>query len=117
MTTTTITPFLWFNNTVPQAVEFYKSVFPDTKVEMVSDFMAVFVLQGQRFYALSVLCWMLADTVAVLGLLAFFLLHARTAALGFVAGAAALLVLQAPRIGALRPSPTSQDLARRPGPL
>jgi len=49
MTTTTITPFLWFNNTVPQAVEFYKSVFPDTKVEMVSDFMAVFVLQGQRF--------------------------------------------------------------------
>jgi len=53
MPTTTITPFLWFDNTVPQAVEFYKSVFPDTKVEAVSDFMAVFELQGQRFYALN----------------------------------------------------------------
>ena len=53
MTTTTITPFLWFDNTVPEAVEFYKSAFPDTKVEMVSEFMAVFVLQGQRFYALN----------------------------------------------------------------
>ena len=53
MTTTTITPFLWFDNTVPQAVDFYKSVFPDTKVEMVSDFIAIFELQGQRFYALN----------------------------------------------------------------
>ena len=53
MTTTTITPFLWFDGTVPQAVDFYKSVFPDTSVEMVSDFIAVFTLQGQRFYALN----------------------------------------------------------------
>ena len=53
MTSTTITPFLWFDNTVPQAVEFYTSVFPDFKVEFTSDFMAVFELQGQRFYALN----------------------------------------------------------------
>lgn len=53
MTTTTITPFLWFDNTVPQAVDFYTSVFPDAKVEMKSDFMAVFEIQGQRFYALN----------------------------------------------------------------
>ena len=53
MTTTTITPFLWFDNTVPQAVDFYQSIFPDTQVEMVNDFMAVFNLQGQRFYALN----------------------------------------------------------------
>jgi predicted 3-demethylubiquinone-9 3-methyltransferase (glyoxalase superfamily) len=53
MPATTITPFLWFDNTVPQAVEFYKSVFPDTKVEAVSDFMAVFELEGQRFHALN----------------------------------------------------------------
>ena len=53
MTNTTITPFLWFDNTVPQAVEFYKSIFPDTKVETVNDFMAIFELQGQRFYALN----------------------------------------------------------------
>jgi predicted 3-demethylubiquinone-9 3-methyltransferase (glyoxalase superfamily) len=53
MTTTTITPFLWFDNTVPEAVKYYQSIFPDTKVEMVSDFMAIFTLQGQRFYALN----------------------------------------------------------------
>lgn len=53
MTTTTITPFLWFDNTVPQAVDFYASVFPDAKIEMKSDFMAVFEIQGQRFYALN----------------------------------------------------------------
>ena len=53
MTTTTITPFLWFDNTVPQAVDFYTSVFPDTKVEMKSDFLAIFEIQGQRFYALN----------------------------------------------------------------
>jgi predicted 3-demethylubiquinone-9 3-methyltransferase (glyoxalase superfamily) len=52
-TTTTITPFLWFDGTVPQAVDFYTSVFPDTKVEMKSDFLAVFDLQGQKFYALN----------------------------------------------------------------
>ena len=53
MTTTTITPFLWFDNTVPEAVDFYTSVFPDAKVEMKSDFIAVFEIQGQRFYALN----------------------------------------------------------------
>jgi predicted 3-demethylubiquinone-9 3-methyltransferase (glyoxalase superfamily) len=51
--TTTITPFLWFDGTVPQAVDFYTSVFPDTKVEMKSDFLAIFDLQGQKFYALN----------------------------------------------------------------
>ena len=53
MTTTTITPFLWFDNTVPEAVDFYTSVFPDAKVEMKSDFIAIFEIQGQRFYALN----------------------------------------------------------------
>jgi len=53
MTTTTITPFLWLDNRVPEAVDFYTSVFPDAKVEMKSDFFAVFEIQGQRFYALN----------------------------------------------------------------
>ena len=53
MTATTITPFLWLDNRVPEAVDFYTSVFPDAKVEMNSDFLAVFELQGQRFYALN----------------------------------------------------------------
>src|SRR4051794_12461237 len=50
---TSITPFLWFDNNVPEAVAFYKSVFPNAKVETVSDFMAVFELEGQRFNALN----------------------------------------------------------------
>ena len=53
MTTTTITPFLWFDNTVPEAVDFYTSVFPDAKIEVKSDFLAIFEIQGQRFYALN----------------------------------------------------------------
>ena len=51
--TTTVTPFLWFDNTVPEAVDFYTSIFPDAKIEMKSDFLAIFELQGQRFYALN----------------------------------------------------------------
>ncbi len=51
--TTTITPFLWFDKKAGEVVEFYRSIFPDTKMEVVSDFMAIFELQGQRFYALN----------------------------------------------------------------
>ena len=49
----TITPFLWFDNNVREAVAFYVSVFPDTKVEVVNDTMATFELHGQRFNALN----------------------------------------------------------------
>ncbi|APG09230.1 putative 3-demethylubiquinone-9 3-methyltransferase (glyoxalase superfamily) [Bradyrhizobium elkanii] len=50
---TSITPFLWFANNVPEAVAFYKAVFPNANVETVSDSMAVFELEGQRFHALN----------------------------------------------------------------
>jgi predicted 3-demethylubiquinone-9 3-methyltransferase (glyoxalase superfamily) len=50
---TSITPFLWLDNNVRDAVAFYKSVFPDAEVETVSDFMATFELAGQRFHALN----------------------------------------------------------------
>ena len=50
---TSITPFLWFDNNVPAAVAFYKSVFPNAKVEVVNDFMASFELEGQKFNALN----------------------------------------------------------------
>jgi predicted 3-demethylubiquinone-9 3-methyltransferase (glyoxalase superfamily) len=43
----------WFDNNVPEAVAFYKSVFPNAKVETVNDFMATFELEGQRFNALN----------------------------------------------------------------
>lgn len=48
-----ITPFLWFDNNVPEAVAFYKSVFPNAKIETVNDFMATFELEGQKFNALN----------------------------------------------------------------
>lgn len=50
---TSITPFLWLDNNVRDAVAFYKSVFPNAKIETVSDFMASFELEGQRFHALN----------------------------------------------------------------
>ena len=50
---TSITPFLWFDNNVPEAVAFYESVFPNAKVEAVNDFMATFELEGQKFNALN----------------------------------------------------------------
>ncbi len=50
---TSITPFLWFDNNLPEAVTFYKSVFPNAKVEIVNDFMARFELEGQKFNALN----------------------------------------------------------------
>jgi predicted 3-demethylubiquinone-9 3-methyltransferase (glyoxalase superfamily) len=50
---TSITPFLWLDNNVPEAVAFYKSVFPNAKVEVVNDFMANFELEGQKFHALN----------------------------------------------------------------
>jgi predicted 3-demethylubiquinone-9 3-methyltransferase (glyoxalase superfamily) len=50
---TSITPFLWLHNNVRDAVDFYKSVFPNAKIETVNDFMASFELEGQRFHALN----------------------------------------------------------------
>ena len=44
---TSITPFLWFDNNVSEAVAFYKSVFPNAEVETVNDFMASFELEGR----------------------------------------------------------------------
>ena len=48
-----ITPFLWLDNNVREAVAFYKSVFPNARVETVNDFMATFELEGQKFNALN----------------------------------------------------------------
>ncbi|MCP1836984.1 MULTISPECIES: VOC family protein [Bradyrhizobium] len=50
---TSITPFLWLDNNVRDAVAFYQSVFPNAEIETVSDFMATFELEGQRFHALN----------------------------------------------------------------
>jgi predicted 3-demethylubiquinone-9 3-methyltransferase (glyoxalase superfamily) len=58
-----ITPFLWLNDTVDEAVSFYTSVFKDARVENVvripgpdggeRAYFANFELQGQKFMALN----------------------------------------------------------------
>lgn len=53
-----ITPFLWFDGQLAEAIEFYTSVFPHTKVGQVSRqgdtiFSATFELEGQTFMALN----------------------------------------------------------------
>ncbi len=49
----TITPFLWFDGRLEEAVEFYTSVFPGGRVERVSPMAATFEIAGQRFQALN----------------------------------------------------------------
>lgn len=48
-----ITPFLWFDGTAEAAMNFYVSVFPDSRVLSVSPITVSFELEGQRFYGLN----------------------------------------------------------------
>jgi len=60
-----ITPFLWFDNQAEEAMNFYVSIFPDSKVESVTRYgdegpgpsgsvmTASFILDGQKFVALN----------------------------------------------------------------
>jgi predicted 3-demethylubiquinone-9 3-methyltransferase (glyoxalase superfamily) len=54
-----ITPFLWFNNNLEDAMRFYSSIFKDTRVSDVSRgpdgkvMTATFELEGQRFLGLN----------------------------------------------------------------
>lgn len=48
-----ITPFLWFDGTAEAAMNFYVSVFPDSRVLSVSPMTVSFELEGQRFYGLN----------------------------------------------------------------
>jgi predicted 3-demethylubiquinone-9 3-methyltransferase (glyoxalase superfamily) len=54
----TITPFLWFDTQAEEAMNFYASVFPDSRVIAVNRagdraISVVFELQGQRFMGLN----------------------------------------------------------------
>ncbi len=54
----TLTPFLWFDNNLEEAMEFYLAVFKDAKVTSISDLgnsmkMATFEILGQKFMALQ----------------------------------------------------------------
>ena len=57
--TTTITPSLWFDDTLEDAIDLYSSIFPDTKTHAMmrgpdgTVFTAEFELAGQRFKGLN----------------------------------------------------------------
>ena len=48
-----ISPFLWFEGNMQEAVNSYMSVFKDARVVAMSPAMATFELLGQRFHALN----------------------------------------------------------------
>jgi predicted 3-demethylubiquinone-9 3-methyltransferase (glyoxalase superfamily) len=52
-TTQRITPFLWFNGTAEEAMNFYVSIFKNSKVGSVSPSSVTFELDGQKFMALN----------------------------------------------------------------
>ena len=48
-----ISPFLWFEGNMQEAVKFYVSVFKDARIVSMNPAMATFELLGQRFLALN----------------------------------------------------------------
>ncbi len=48
-----ITPYLWFNNNAHEAMNFYTSIFKNSKVETLSPMVSTFELDGQKFMALN----------------------------------------------------------------
>jgi predicted 3-demethylubiquinone-9 3-methyltransferase (glyoxalase superfamily) len=48
-----ITPFLWFDGRLEEAVQFYTSVFASARVHSQGPMMASFELEGQQFLALN----------------------------------------------------------------
>jgi predicted 3-demethylubiquinone-9 3-methyltransferase (glyoxalase superfamily) len=49
----TVTPFLWFEGNMQEAVEFYLSVFKEARVISMNPMSATFELLGQQFMALN----------------------------------------------------------------
>jgi predicted 3-demethylubiquinone-9 3-methyltransferase (glyoxalase superfamily) len=48
-----ISPFLWFDTRMEEAVKFYVSVFPESKITMMNPMTSSFELCGQEFMALN----------------------------------------------------------------
>ena len=48
-----ITPFLWFNDNAQDAMQFYASIFPDSRIIASSPMSVEFELQGQKLYGLN----------------------------------------------------------------
>jgi predicted 3-demethylubiquinone-9 3-methyltransferase (glyoxalase superfamily) len=50
---TTITPFLWFDGNLQEAVSFYASVFKQSRIISTNPMTAEFEIEGQRFMGLN----------------------------------------------------------------
>ena len=53
-----IVPFLWFNNNLKEAIDYYQTVFKDVQIEALQQhgsqvFGGTFVINGQRFHGLN----------------------------------------------------------------
>ncbi len=48
-----VTPFLWFDGNLEEAVKFYTTVFPNARVESIGPMTAAFVIEGQEFMAFN----------------------------------------------------------------
>jgi len=48
-----ITPFLWFDAPLEEPIAYYRSIFPDMRVQSQSSGSAEFEIEGQRFMALN----------------------------------------------------------------
>jgi predicted 3-demethylubiquinone-9 3-methyltransferase (glyoxalase superfamily) len=48
-----ITPCLWFDGQLEEAVQFYLSVFDDARILSINPMMAMFEIEGQRFMGLD----------------------------------------------------------------
>ena len=48
-----ITPYLWFDGNLEEAVSFYTAVFPNAHVERMNPMTASFVIEGREFMALN----------------------------------------------------------------
>jgi predicted 3-demethylubiquinone-9 3-methyltransferase (glyoxalase superfamily) len=46
-----VTPFLWFDGNLEEAVNFYTTVFPNAHVVSKNPATATFVIEGQKFMA------------------------------------------------------------------
>lgn len=65
-----------------------------------------------RFSAISMLAWVLSESIGVYGLVLFFLYRVPTLLYPFLSAAVLLLIIHAPRTGSLQVEPSSPDLAR-----
>jgi predicted 3-demethylubiquinone-9 3-methyltransferase (glyoxalase superfamily) len=48
-----VTPFLWLDGKLEEAVKFYMTVFKNARIESINPMTATFVIEGQEFMALN----------------------------------------------------------------